>query len=367
MNMRVINVVGARPNFMKASPVLKEMKTHSSFHPFLVHTGQHYDSDMSDVFFEDLELPEPDIYLGAGSASHAQQTARIMIEFEKVIQVIKPDLVVVYGDVNSTLACTLVAKQMNVKVAHVEAGLRSYDRNMPEEVNRVVTDALSDLLFTPSLNANENLLREGVDRDKIHFVGNAMIDSLLANLHKIQKSSILRALNCKRKNYVVLTIHRPSNVDDKRILENILAAINEISDKFKIVFPIHPRTSKNIKAFFMAKKLESKENLIFSSPMRYIDFLRLIKDSYCVLTDSGGVQEETTFLGIPCLTLRKSTERPVTVTEGTNTIVGADSKNIIKVFSNIDNDRIKKRKPKYWDGEASSRIVKTINNYFELK
>jgi len=358
--INVVHVVGARPNFMKAAPVFDEMRKIHKLRSFLVHTGQHYDRNMSKVFFEDLELPRADISLNIGSFSQTTQMARIMLRFEESIKNLNVKLVIVYGDVTSTIACALAAKKMGIMVAHVEAGLRSYDRDMPEEINRVATDAISDILFTPSEDANENLLKEGIDKHRIHFVGNTMIDSLSKNIKRIESSNILRTKNLQKEDYVVLTLHRPSNVDNIDTLNSILVAINNIAQNFKVVFPVHPRTSKNIKSFFAKRGAAANNNLIAVSPMRYFDFMKLIKDSYCTLTDSGGIQEETTFLGIPCLTLRKSTERPITVCKGTNTVVGIKSSNILKHFEDIGCKRRKNKPIALWDGKASKRIVKII-------
>lgn len=310
---------------MKIAPVIDEMRRRPDrIEPLLVHTGQHYDETMSDSFFEDLEIPRPDVNLEVGSASHAEQTARIMIAFERVISERRPDWVVVVGDVNSTMAATLVASKMLVKVAHIEAGLRSGDRTMPEEINRVVTDALADLLLTPSADADENLLREGVAPEKIRFVGNVMIDTLHRNLERARASRVLDRLGLRGREFSAMTLHRPSNVDDGRTLAGIFDALEAIQRRLPVVFPVHPRTRSRVEEFGLADRIRNQPNLILTEPLGYLDFLQLYSNSRLVLTDSGGIQEETTALGIPCLTLRQNTERPITVTEGTNRVVGND-------------------------------------------
>ena len=359
--MKIINVVGARPNFMKIAPLIEEMRKNPKIEALLVHTGQHYDKEMSELFFDDLEIPRPDIYLGIGSASHTEQTAKIMIGFEKVLLKENPDLVLVVGDVNSTIACSLTAAKMGIKIAHVEAGLRSFDRSMPEEINRVLTDQIADFLFTTERDANDNLLREGISKEKIFFVGNVMIDTLLKNRKKAENSKILEKLNLEKKNYATLTLHRPSNVDVRGTFENLLDAFTEIQNKIKIVFPMHPRTEKKIEEFNLREKITEMKNFITIKPLGYLDFLNLIANSKFVLTDSGGIQEETTVLRIPCVTLRENTERPVTVTEGTNIVVGTNRDKIIKESLNIIEGKGKKgRIPELWDGKAAKRIVDII-------
>jgi len=359
--MKIINVVGARPNFMKIAPLIEEMRKNPKIEALLVHTGQHYDKEMSELFFDDLEIPRPDIYLGIGSASHTEQTAKIMIGFEKVLLKENPDLVLVVGDVNSTIACSLTAAKMGIKIAHVEAGLRSFDRGMPEEINRVLTDQIADFLFTTERDANDNLLREGIPKEKIFFVGNVMIDTLLKNRKKAENSKILEELNLEKKNYATLTLHRPSNVDVRETFENLLDAFTEIQKKIKIVFPMHPRTEKKIEEFNLREKITEMKNFITIKPLGYLDFLNLIANSKFVLTDSGGIQEETTVLRIPCVTLRENTERPVTVTEGTNIVVGTNRDKIIKESLNIIEGKGKKgRIPELWDGKAAKRIVDII-------
>ena len=360
--LKIINVVGARPNFMKIAPVIAEMRRRAnSLHPILVHTGQHYDEAMSDSFFADLDIPHPDINLEVGSASHAEQTARIMLAFEKVLLEHQPDWVIVVGDVNSTMAATLVAAKMLIKVAHIEAGLRSRDRTMPEEINRLVTDALADLLLTPSPDADENLLREGITSQKIRFVGNVMIDTLFHNLKRAQNSGILNRFQLEEKKFCAMTLHRPSNVDDKETLAGILDALGVVFERLPIVFPIHPRTRARIAEFGLQEKIEKQKNLIMTEPLGYLDFLQLYSNSRLVLTDSGGIQEETTALGIPCLTLRNNTERPITITEGTNHLVGNNPEAIRRAaIDALDHPSTSAKVPELWDGHTAERIVDAI-------
>lgn len=370
--MKILNVVGARPNFMKIAPLISEMSNHQDIKSKLVHTGQHYDKNMSGLFFDDLKLPCPDIYLGIGSASHAEQTAKIMLEFEKILINEKPDLVIVVGDVNSTIACALTAVKLHIPIAHVEAGLRSFDRSMPEEINRILTDAISDFLFITEKSAEENLLKEGIPRNKIFFVGNVMIDSLLKNKKKADNSRILTKLNLKPKDYALLTLHRPSNVDEKETFENILGALEKIQRKIKIIYPIHPRTKKMIDEFklykkfpFLAKAYSSY--FVMTDPLGYLDFLKLMSEAKVVLTDSGGIQEESTILGIPCITIRENTERPVTVYEGTNIIAGTKKNKIVEETLKVLRGKRKFNKvPEKWDGFASKRIIKILINKFKL-
>ncbi|MBC8313758.1 MAG: UDP-N-acetylglucosamine 2-epimerase (non-hydrolyzing) [Candidatus Cloacimonetes bacterium] len=360
--MKIINVVGARPNFMKIAPIISEMKKYKEIESLLVHTGQHYDENMSRSFFDDLEIPRPDINLNVGSASHAIQTADIMIEFEKVCFKEKPDYVLVVGDVNSTIACALDAKKLGIKVIHIEAGLRSFDMKMPEEINRILTDQIADLLFITEEDAKVNLSNEGISPKKIHFVGNVMIDILIQNLRKCKKSNILKALALKEKEYSLLTLHRPSNVDSKEKLQKILQTLNEISEKIPIVFPIHPRTENMVQKFGLSEKIKCIKTI---PPLGYLDFMRLIVGSKFVLTDSGGIQEETTYLKIPCLTMRENTERPITEFVGSNVIVGTDADKILSNVRMILSGNFKNSKiPKFWDGKASERIVKTILDDF---
>lgn len=360
---KILLIVGARPNFMKMAPLYFEMARTKSLQPLIVHTGQHYDYAMSQAFFEDLELPEAHHFLGAGSGSHAEQTARVMIEFEKVLLAEKPDLVVVFGDVNSTLACSLTAKKLLVPVAHVEAGLRSFDETMPEEINRRVTDAVSDLLFTPSADGDEQLIREGVAKNRIHRVGNIMIDSLIHILEHIsqeRQGEIVESYGLEKNTYVLVTLHRPSNVDTKDSLEGILSYLNRLSERAPVVFPMHPRTRKNIETFGIDASFRDTFRII--EPVRYREFITLQKHARFVLTDSGGIQEETTYLGLPCLTLRPNTERPITITEGTNEL--ADLGNIEEQSARILSGQWKSGKvPSLWDGRTAERINKVIADF----
>ena len=364
--MKILSVVGTRPNFMKISALVNEIKKHNVEH-ILVHTGQHYDKEMSKLFFDELELPKPDINLGVGSGTYGEQIGNIIIKLEKVLLEQKSDLVVVVGDVNSTLAGALIAKQLGIKVAHVEAGLRSFDWTMPEEINRMLTDRISDFLFTTEESGNRNLLKEGVDRKKIFFAGNVMIDTLLAHKNKAGNSKILKKLKIKKNLYSVLTLHRPSNVDTKDGIQKVLDILEKIQEKIKIIFPMHPRTRKNIAKFNFEYKIKSMKNLIITEPLGYLDFLCLMANSKFVLTDSGGIQEETTVLGIPCITLRKNTERPVTLEQGTNLLVSTDKNKIIKKSVEIINNKIhiKNKISELWDGKAAERIVKVLleNNF----
>jgi UDP-N-acetylglucosamine 2-epimerase (non-hydrolysing) len=360
---KILLIVGARPNFMKMAPLYFELAGAKGLEPRILHTGQHYDYGMSRAFFEDLELPEPHYFLGAGSGSHAEQTARIMVECEKVFQAEKPDLVVVFGDVNSTLACSLTARKLLLRVAHVEAGLRSFDETMPEELNRRVTDAVSNLLFTPSADGDENLAREGVAPGRIHRVGNIMIDSLVRILGRIdeqQEAALLRQWNLAKGNYALVTLHRPSNVDEKEGLQGILGYLNRLSARLPVVFPMHPRTQKNLAAFGLEPSSGAALRIV--EPVRYRQFITLEKNARFVLTDSGGIQEETTFLGLPCLTLRPNTERPITVTQGTNELV--DLGTIEDKTQMILSGRWKTgRVPPLWDGRTAERIARVIIDY----
>ena len=358
----VILVAGARPNFMKIAPIHKEMKNRG-IKQLLVHTGQHYDNNMSQVFFEDLGISEPDIYMGVGSGSHAKQTASIMVEFEKICNEHNPSLVVVVGDVNSTLACAIVASKMHIPTAHVEAGLRSGDMRMPEEVNRLVTDAISDILLTPSRDADQNLLGEGRGEDDIYFVGNIMIDSLFNTLGRIAESSILGDLGLDSRDFGVLTMHRPSNVDDLEILRRIMGALREICELVRLVFPVHPRTSNRIDEFGLLSEFEDIANLIMIEPVGYLDFVALVSESKIVITDSGGIQEETTALGIPCITMRENTERPITVSQGTNKVVGTNPNSIVsEVMASLEESGENPPIPEYWDGKTAKRIVDVLES-----
>jgi UDP-N-acetylglucosamine 2-epimerase (non-hydrolysing) len=341
---------------------MRAFEAHGGFHTLLVHTGQHYDENMSRLFFDDLGIPKPDINLEVGSASHAVQTGEIMKRFEPVVLDFKPDYVLVVGDVNSTIACGLVAVKLGVKLIHVEAGLRSFDRSMPEEINRVLTDSISDLLFVTEQSGIDNLKNEGVNSDKVHFVGNVMIDTLLANKEKAEKSDILEKLNLEKKKYAVITLHRPSNVDDMNNLGKIISAFEVIQKDLKLVFPIHPRTKKNIEGSPLQARVTAMNNLIPLEPVGYLDFLKLTANAAFVMTDSGGIQAETTILGVPCMTLRENTEWPVTVTEGTNRLVHIDTRDILKHYNEIkaNNFQAKGEIPKFWDGKAAERIATII-------
>jgi UDP-N-acetylglucosamine 2-epimerase (non-hydrolysing) len=395
--MHILHVVGARPNFMKAAPVLQALRTHSTVHQTLVHTGQHYDATMSDVFFQQLEIPEPDCNLSVGSGSHAKQTATIMQAFEPVVQKRNPDLVLVYGDVNSTVAAALVCSKLGVRVGHVEAGLRSRDRSMPEEINRLLTDQLSDLLFTPSPDGDENLLREGIDQSRIHRVGNVMIDSLAKLLPAAEKCFPADLPSP----YALVTLHRPSNVDDLPWLRELLATLSELSAELGILFPVHPRTRQRMQDLDFAEKSNNRaetaaspacpepdrrpspsaasdcgtksqsrrtfgQRLRLLDPLPYLEFIALQRHAAVVITDSGGIQEETTFLGVPCLTVRENTERPITIAMGTNQLVGRDVEKLRAAVDQILKLPRKAPQPPcltripLWDGHAAERIARVI-------
>jgi UDP-N-acetylglucosamine 2-epimerase (non-hydrolysing) len=361
MTLKVMGIVGARPNYMKIAPIWRELDKHSHFQKKLVHTGQHYDENMSKIFFDDLKLPKPDLHLGVGSGPHGQQTARVMIELERALTADPPHLLIVVGDVNSTMAGALVASKMGVPIAHVEAGLRSFDRAMPEELNRMVTDILADLLFTTEADAEQNLRREGVDPAKIHFVGNVMIDSLFYYRPMAEESPILDSLALEAGGYGLVTLHRPSNVDEPATLKRILGALAELGADCPLVFPAHPRTHKVISS----NKLSiPTDRMRIIEPTGYLDFVKLMMSARLVLTDSGGIQEETTALGIPCLTIRENTERPITIEIGTNRLVGNDAVRILEEGKKILQGAASRGKvPELWDGKASERIVKTIDAY----
>jgi UDP-N-acetylglucosamine 2-epimerase (non-hydrolysing) len=357
--MKLIAVVGARPNFMKIAPLMWEIERRESIESVLVHTGQHYDQQMSQLFFEELRIPKPDVNLEVGSASHAVQTAEVMKRFEPVLLAEKPDAVVVVGDVNSTLACALTAVKLGIAVAHIEAGLRSYDRTMPEEINRVLTDAISHWLFITERDALANLRREGIAEERVFFVGNLMIDTLLACRERSERSTILEQLGLTDRGYAVLTLHRPSNVDNPAVFRKLHSAIERLQRELPIVFPVHPRTRKALAAW----KPESMPNLRLTEPLGYLDFMKLTAHARLVLTDSGGIQEETTVLGVPCLTLRANTERPVTVSEGTNVLVGMDSARIVQAgLAAIHSGRQNRRIPEGWDGGAAARVVEVLTS-----
>jgi UDP-N-acetylglucosamine 2-epimerase (non-hydrolysing) len=365
--MKIIHVAGARPNFMKLAPILRETGQHPDIHNILLHTGQHYDARMSDVFFDDLALPRPDINLQVGSASHAEQTAQIMLRFEPVLLAENPDLVLVVGDVNSTLACSLVAAKLGIPVAHVEAGVRSFDRGMPEEINRVVTDSLSDLLLTPSLNANQNLLKQGIDTEKIHFVGNVMVDSLLHALQVARPRQSWTRWGFEPGGYAVLTLHRASNVDDLPTLTGLMETIIAISHRLPVIFPVHPRTANRLQSSPLAAALHASPGLILTEPLGYLDFLCLQGDARFILTDSGGIQSEATILGVPCLTLRWNTEWPETIEQGTNRLVGTQPDKIFHAVDEIFSSQASlPQVPQGWDGQAASRIAAVIRHTFYL-
>lgn len=369
--MKILSIVGARPNFMKIAPICEELQKRGIPH-ILVHTGQHYDQKMSKLFFEELAIPKPDMDLGVGSGTQAQQTAEIMMRLEPVLEKEKPALLIVVGDVNSTMAAAITAAKLNIPVAHVESGLRSFDRTMPEEINRLLTDAVADYHFTTEASANDNLVREGVARDRIFFVGNTMIDTLLKHVERAARSSILGTLGIEAGKYGVITLHRPSNVDDRKNLQEILEALNEIASELPLVFPVHPRTRRRIAEFGfdhlvkessarVSRQEDGQRGIFVTEPLGYLDFLKLTKDARIVFTDSGGIQEETTVMGIPCITLRYNTERPVTVTSGTNVLVGAGREKIIaEGRKRLDGFARKYSIPPLWDGHAAERIVDII-------
>jgi UDP-N-acetylglucosamine 2-epimerase (non-hydrolysing) len=366
--IKIICVCGARPNFMKVAPIMEAFNNSGRFKILLVHTGQHYDEKMSKSFFDELEIPKPDINLEVGSGSHAVQTAEVMKRFEPVVIDFKPDYVLVVGDVNSTIACGLVAVKLGVKLIHVEAGLRSFDRTMPEEINRILTDAISDILFVTEQSDIDNLKNEGINSSKVHLVGNVMIDTLLANKERAEKSGILEKLNLEKKKYAVITLHRPSNVDDMNNLGKIISAFEVIQKDLKLVFPIHPRTKKNIEGSRLQARVTAMNNLIPLEPVGYLDFLKLTANAAFVMTDSGGIQAETMILGVPCMTLRENTEWPITITEGTNRLVHIGTQDILKHYTEIkaSNFQAKGKIPKFWDGKAADRIAKVIASQYSV-
>lgn len=357
--MKIALIAGARPNFMKIAPIIRALESAAAkgrnLQYRLIHTGQHYDDKLSKIFFEQLQIPDPHINLGAGSGTQAEQTARIMIEFERDMLANPVDLVLVVGDVTSTLACTIVAKKLNTRVAHVEGGIRSFDMTMPEEVNRLVTDSISDYFFTTSEVANNNLLKAGVEKDRIFFVGNTMIDTLKANLSQAIKPALWDREGLEHKNYYVLTLHRPSNVDDIEKFSRLMTTIDHLANG-KIIFPVHPRTRRNLD-----KVREPITNVIPTDPLSYLEFIYLLKETKAVITDSGGIQEETTVLGVPCITLRNNTERPETITLGTNQLIGENTDGLKKAFDQINNNQWKKGNiPPLWDGRTAERIVDVL-------
>jgi UDP-N-acetylglucosamine 2-epimerase (non-hydrolysing) len=348
-------IVAARPNYMKIAPLYHALKTEDWIEPVIVHTGQHYDYNMSEAFFKDLGLPEPDVFLNVGSGTHAEQTSKVMLGYEKVCMEAPPDLIVVVGDVNSTMAVAITAKKLHLQVAHLEAGLRSFDRRMPEEINRIVTDALSDILWTPSPDGDENLLTEGVPAEKIVRVGNIMLDSYEMMRPMIEASPVLQEMGLEPGSYGVVTMHRPSNVDYKGKLASIVSKLSQICGDLPLVFPLHPRTKKQLEEFRLYEEFAATPNLHLVEPLGYLPFMRLVSSARLVITDSGGIQEETTYLNIPCLTLRDNTERPVTVTEGTNKLVNPDT--LLANFQKaMQGDWPNGVKPDLWDGKTAERI-----------
>jgi UDP-N-acetylglucosamine 2-epimerase (non-hydrolysing) len=385
--MKVIQVVGARPNFMKVAPLHRAIQKLAGWTSKIVHTGQHFDAKMSDVFFTQLELPTPDFFLGIGGGSHTEVTAKIMVAFEKIVEAEQPNLIIVVGDVTSTLACTLVAIKMGIKVAHVEAGLRSFDRTMPEELNRILTDSVADYLFVTEESGLQHLKNEGVADERVFFSGNVMIDSLVRYQEKAKTTTILEDLGLATSDsrlstadsglatpdsrlstadYIVMTMHRPANVDTKEGLESILELIELSSKDTKIIFPIHPRTRAHMEKFGLAERLDQAQNLIMTEPLGYLEFIQLMSNATAILTDSGGIQEETTYLGVPCLTFRDSTERPITVTLGTNQLLSdLDPKKTYAALQEILAGKVKKGSiPPLWDGKAAERIAAQLAEIF---
>jgi UDP-N-acetylglucosamine 2-epimerase (non-hydrolysing) len=359
--LKIVNIVGARPNLPKIAPLMREMRARPEVEPFLIHTGQHYDEALSDIFFRQMGIPSPQVNLGVGSGSHAVQTSEVLRRIEPILIEQKPHVVLVVGDVNSTIASALAAVKLGIRIAHVEAGLRSFDRSMPEEINRVLTDALADYLFVTEKDAIENLRREGRPRESIHFVGNVMIDSLQHSLSSAGGSTIGESLDLKQgsdwRRFAILTLHRPSNVDSVKTLTSILDAINTIANDLRVIFPVHPRTQQHLAQAGIAYH----SNVTVIPPLGYLDFLCLMSNSTLVLTDSGGIQEETTALRVPCLTLRENTERPVTVSQGTNVLVGTDPAKIVAAASKIVAGVVKTAQmPPLWDGHAAKRIVDVL-------
>lgn len=355
---KIANVVGARPNFMKIAPLLEEMRRRPAVEPVLVHTGQHYDARLSDRFLEQLGIPAPDFHLGVGSGSHAVQTAQVMVALEKVLEEVRPDLVLVVGDVNSTLAAALVAAKCRIPLAHVEAGLRSYDRTMPEETNRIVTDVLSDYLFTTERAAGENLRREGIAEERIFFVGNVMIDTLLRHRSRAEALRMPERFGVAPGGYALLTLHRPSNVDDPEVLAGYVGVLERLGEALPVLFPVHPRTRGALERSGLWERASRLSNVRLVEPQGYLEFLGLTARARLVLTDSGGVQEETTALGVPCLTVRENTERPITISEGTNELVGTRPERILEAACRVlERGAASPRRPELWDGRTAMRIM----------
>lgn len=361
--MKIHLIAAARPNFMKIAPLYHELIKREGLEPFIIHTGQHYDLNMSDVFFQNLGLVEPYIHLSVGSGTHAQQTGNVMIAYEKVLMEEKPDFVVVVGDVNSTVAATMAAVKLGIKTAHLEAGLRSFDRTMPEEINRIITDSIADMLWTPSMDGNENLKNEGVAEERVECVGNIMIDSLEMVREKIESKTVYKEFNCLKKEYGLITLHRPANVDNHETLEKLCIKLVDISSKIPLIFPVHPRTLSKLKKYKLKSILKNAASIHLTEPLGYIDFMNLVFNSRLIITDSGGVQEETTYLGIPCLTLRPNTERPITITQGTNKLCTPDE--ISEMADKIISGQfVQGTIPDLWDGRTAQRVADSIQRLF---
>lgn len=361
--LKIINIVGARPNFMKIAPLMKAYQAHAEIEPMLVHTGQHYDEKMSDLFFRQLGIPQPNLNLGVGGGTHATQTAAIMTAFEGVVKEHKPDAVLVVGDVNSTVACGMVAVKEGVQLIHVEAGLRSFDRSMPEEINRMLTDSITNWFYCTEDSGKQNLLREGQPESAIFMVGNLMIDCLCEHRAKADQTTILEDMKLTSGNYAVVTMHRPANVDDPESLGKILDILGHIQERLTVVFPVHPRTRKNLSAPALNARLQQMPNIRLVEPIGYLEFLKLTSSAKVVLTDSGGIQEETTILRVPCLTMRDNTERPVTCELGTNQLVGTEPARVIEAFEQVWSGKSKPGSiPPLWDGHAAQRIVNSLLN-----
>ena len=364
MKKHITLIAAARPNFIKIAPIAHALEKDPHFSYTLVHTGQHFDKQMSDTFFKQLNIPEPNINLNVGGGSHAYQTGMVMIKFEEYLQKNPTDLVIVVGDVNATVACCITAKKCHIPVAHIEAGLRSFDQNMPEEINRILTDSISDILYTPSPDGDIQLLKEGIDPSRIAFVGNIMIDTLVANQSKAKQVSTDNILDSPNQPYAILTLHRPSNVDHKETFSSIITALETIAKDMPIIWPIHPRSKKNIEQFNFSSKINKSIQCI--NPLGYHEMLNLVTNAHLTLTDSGGLQEETTFLGVPCITIRENTERPITITEGTNQLAGTTTEGILSAYQNIQKQKTKNC-PKYWDGQTTSRIINHLKkNFFNI-